>query len=117
MKNNNSFNKIIFKTGGEFQTCGTNGEIYELYNRKKILEKKIYKLKKEIKSLIESELERLNKCLYKDENENKFNMDKNKIIYTVVGEENARSEISKQINESRNYLNILNQLKKEKAEN
>ena len=36
---------------------------------KKILEKKIYKLKKEIKSLIESELERLNKCLYKDENE------------------------------------------------
>ena len=116
MKNNNSFNKIIFKTGGEFQTCGTNGEVYELYNRKKILEKKIYKLKKEIKSLIESELERLNKCLYKDENENKFNMDKNKIIYTVVGEENARSEISKQINESRNYLNILNQLKKEKVE-
>ena len=99
IKSESSCNKILFN-----KTCK---EIYDLYNTKKIIEKKIYKLKNEIKNMIETEFHRLNNSFYKEGYQTKYNMDKYKIISTVIGEDNARNDINKQINENKNYLNIL----------
>ena len=99
IKSESSCNKILLN-----KTCK---EIYDLYNTKKIIEKKIYKLKNEIKNMIETEFHRLNNSFYKEGYQTKYNMDKYKIISAVIGEDNARNDINKQINENKNYLNIL----------
>lgn len=91
---NSSFNKSLFN-----KTCK---EVYELFNTKKIIEKKIYKLKNEINIMVGNELQRLNK----------YNVDRFKIISAVLGEDSARNEINKQINQSQKYLNILRKIKK-----
>ena len=117
IRNNSSFSKLFFKTGDDIKNYKTNQNSYELYNKKKIYEKKIYKLKKEIQNLIDNELQRLNNNFYKGENENKYDSDKNKIIYAVIGEDNARDEINKQISESKKYFTILKQIKKTKIDN
>ena len=117
IRNNSSFSKMFFKTGDDSKNYKTNQNSYELYNKKKIYEKKIYKLKKEIQNLIDNELKRLNNNFYKVENEDKYDSDKNKIIYAVIGEDNARDEINKQINDSKKYFTILKQIKKTKIDN
>ena len=99
IKSESSCNKILFN-----KSCK---KIYDLYNTKKIIEKKIYKLKNEIKNMIETEFHRLNNSFYKEGYQTKYNIDKYKIISTVIGEDNARNDINKQINENKNYLNIL----------
>ena len=109
IRKNSSFNKLLFN-----KTCE---KVYELYNTKKIIEKKIYKLKNEIQHMVENELERLNKRLYKEGYENKYDTERYNIISAVVGEENARNDINKQINESRKYYSILKKIKKGKKEN
>ena len=108
IRKNSSFNKMLFN-----KTCE---EVYELFNTKKLIEKKIYKLKNEIKEMVGNELKRLNKCLYKEGFENKFDDEKYNIISAVVGEDNARNEVNKQISESKIYLGILKQIKKGKNE-
>ena len=105
LKSDITCNKVIFNK--------TRKEIYNLYNTKKIIEKKIYKLKNEIKNMIETELSRLNNLFYKERQKNKYNIDKYKIISAVLGEDNARNDINKHINESKNYLNILKDLSQE----
>jgi len=108
IRNSNSFNKILFKTCTNIKNRNANNE---LYSDKTFIENNIYKLKKDIKNLIGNELQRLNNCFDKERYENKYNIDKNKIIYTVIGEDNVKDEINKQINERKNYLNILKRIK------
>ena len=109
VKNNSNLNKLLFNK--------TYKEAYELSINKKVLEKKIYKLKNELKNMTEKELERLNNCFYKDGYQTKNNIDRYKIISAVIGEENARDDFNKHIKESQNYLSILNNLRKGKNEN
>ena len=116
IKNSSSFNKILFKTTTDISNYKTNREKIELYNGKNAIEKEIYALKKDIKNLVDNELERLNQCFNKEGYENKYNIDKNKFIYTVIGEENIKDEINKQINERKCYLNILKRIKNAKID-
>lgn len=116
IKNSFSFNKILFKTTTDISNYKTNREKIELYNDKTTCEKEIYKLKKDIKILIENELQRLNQCFNKEGYENKYKIDKNKLIFTVIGEENVKDEIIKQINDKRCYLNILKRIKNSKID-
>ena len=105
-----SFNKMVFKTCSNIPNFNGKEKI-KLFNDKNIIEKNIHMLKKDIKNLIEKELQRLNQCFDKEEYENKYNIDKNKIIYTVIGENNIKDEINKQISDRKNYLNILKKIK------
>ena len=109
LKNNSSLNKVLLNK--------IYKEAYELSNTKKVIEKKIYKLKNEIKNMIEKELKHLNNYFYKEGYEAKYNIDdKYKIIFAVIGEENARNYINKQINESKKFLSILRHLRKGKSD-
>ena len=110
IRNSFSFNKMVFKTCSNLPNFN-NKEKIELYNDKNIIEKNIHVLKKEIKDLIENELQRLNQCFDKEGYESKYNIDKNKFINTVIGENNIKDEINKQISNRKNFLNILKKIK------
>ena len=114
IRNSFSFNKMVYKTCSNipnFNYKEKEKEKIELYNDKNIIEKNIHILKKEIKNLIENELQRLNQCFDKEGYENKYNIDKNKFICTVIGENNIKDEINKNISNRKNFLNILKKIK------
>ena len=112
IRNSFSFNKMVFKTCSNIPNFNNKEkEKIELYNDKNIIEKNIHILKRDIKNLIENELQRLNQCFDKEGYENKYNIDKNKFINTVIGENNIKDEINKQISNRKNFLNILKKIK------
>lgn len=113
VKRNSSFNRILFNKKDDFKKLQATGKAYELYNEKKYLEKKVIKLKNEIKSMIDNELIRINNNINKEGYGKKNSINKFNMISTIIGEENARNELQKQIIESKNYFNILKNVKKD----
>ena len=91
-----------------------NKELLELYNARKEAEKNYIKLKNDIENMIKKELDRLNKCFYKENYEAKYNIDQNSLILAIIGEENSRSEIYRLIKERKKYFHTLKELRKGK---
>ena len=91
-----------------------NKELLELYNARKEAEKNYIKLKNDIENMIKKELDRLNKCFYKENYEAKYNIDQNSLILAIIGEENSRSEIYRLIKEKKKYFHTLKELRKGK---
>ena len=89
-------------------------ELLELYNARKEAEKNYIKLKNDIENMIKKELDRLNKCFYKENYEAKYNIDQNSLILAIIGEENSRSEIYRLIKERKKYFHTLKELRKGK---
>ena len=89
-------------------------ELLELYNTRKEAEKNYIKLKNDIENMIKKELDRLNKCFYKENYEAKYNIDQNSLILAIIGEENSRSEIYRLIKERKKYFHTLKELRKGK---
>ena len=89
-------------------------ELLELYNARKEAEKNYIKLKNDIENMIKKELDRLNKCFYKENYEAKFNIDQNSLILALIGEENSRNEIYRLIKERKKYFHTLKELRKGK---
>ena len=89
-------------------------ELLELYNARKEAEKNYIKLKNDIENMIKKELDRLNKCFYKENYEAKYNIDQNSLILALIGEENSRSEIYRLIKERKKYFHTLKELRKGK---
>ena len=88
-----------------------NEELFELYNKRKEIENNYIKLKNDIQNMIKNELDRLFKCFYKEDYAAKYNVDQNTVISAIIGEENARNELSKQIKEGQKYLKTLKGLR------
>ena len=88
-----------------------NEELLELYNKRKEIENNYIKLKNDIQNMIKNELDRLCKCFYKEDYAAKYNVDQNTVISAIIGEENARNELSKQIKEGQKYLKTLKGLR------
>ena len=61
--------------------------------------------------MIKNELDRLCKCFYKEDYAAKYNVDQNTVISAIIGEENARNELSKQIKEGQKYIKTLKGLR------
>ena len=91
-------------------------ELLELFNARKEAEKNYIKLKNEIETMIKKELDRLNKCFYKENYEEKYNIDQDSLISAIIGEENSRSEIYRLMNERKQYFHTLKELKRGKID-
>ena len=93
-----------------------NSELLELYNARKEVENNYIKLKSDIEIMIKNELKRLSKCFYTEDYEAKYNIDQNSVISAIIGENNSRKEIFKQIREGKKYFNTLKELRKGKID-
>jgi hypothetical protein len=104
----------IYNNKNNYEEC--NKELIELYNTRKEIEKKYNQLKNDIEIMIKNELKRLNKCFYKEDYESKYNIDQNSVISAIIGEENSKKEIIRQINENKKYFNTLKELRRGKID-
>ena len=118
LKENNLYNKENKIKLTDFENIYKNsrkeldGELLELYNARKALEKKYLKLKNDIEVMVKNELDRLNKCFYREDYEAKYNIDQKSLISAIVGEDNGRNEYNRQIIENKKYFKTLKELRR-----
>ena len=62
--------------------------------------------------MVKNELDRLNKCFYREDYEAKYNIDQKSLISAIVGEDNGRNEYNRQIIENKKYFKTLKELRR-----
>ena len=88
-----------------------DAELLSLFNMNKEMMKKLKKKKNEADKLVRNELDRIGKCFYLEDYESKYNTNLKTVIGALIGEDNIRSELSRQEKEKKDYFKTIKSIR------
>ena len=88
-----------------------NDETLKLYDEKKNAEAEYKNLKNEIDNMARIELNRISKCFYLEDYAEKYDISQKDFLAAIIGEEEAKYELDRQLKESKDYFIVLKKLR------
>ena len=88
-----------------------NKETMKLLEEKKNVETLFKNLKNDMENMKRNELDRISKCFFKENYAEKYKVSQKEVISAIVGEDEARIELGKQIKECNEYFIALKKLR------